>query len=81
MDNEEIIAEINAAAEADDPEFREVCTLASLVELSDEIAALALDLGAELPEWLMEGVDDGDATDYTDALTVILRHIRGQIDG
>jgi len=80
MDNEEIIAELNAAAEADDPEFREACTLASLAELSNEIAALAHDLGVELPETLAVESDSDHPADSADALTEVLRHVRGELE-
>lgn len=70
MTNDEIIAEFNEAA-----------TLAALMELSNEIAALSLDLGVELPEDLLASVniDDCDSADYTDGLSEIVQHVRDQI--
>lgn len=76
MESAEIIAELNAAAEADDPEFREACTIAALSELSGEIAALALDLGVELPDTLAGEPDSDHPADSADALTELLRYVR-----
>jgi len=80
MENAEIIAELNAAAEADDPEFREACTIAALSELSGEIAALAHDLGVELPETFAVEPDSDHPADSADALTEVLRHVRVELE-
>lgn len=79
MTDDEIIAELNEAAEADDPDFREACTLAALTELSTEVVALAMDLGVPLTEALIDSVD-GDPTDCADGLTAIIRHVRGELE-
>jgi len=78
MNNDEIIAEFS---EAEGPEFSEAATLAALMELSNEIAALSLDLGVELPEDLLASVnkDDCDSADYADGLSEIVQHVRDQI--
>ncbi|MEX0385862.1 hypothetical protein [Spiribacter onubensis] len=80
MTNDEIIAELNAAAEADDSEFREACTLAALTEMSVEVVALAMDIGVPLTEEILDSVD-GDATDCADGITAIIRHVRERYRG
>jgi len=78
MTNDEIIAEFN---EADGPEFSEAATLAALMELSNEIVALSLYLGVELPEDLLESLDAEDCnnTEYADGLSGIVQYVRNQI--
>ncbi len=78
MTNDEIIAEFN---EADGPEFREAAALAALMELSNEIVALSLYLGVELPEDLLESFDaeDCDNTEYADGLSGVVQYVRNQI--
>jgi len=78
MTNDEIIAEFN---ETDGPEFNEAATLAALMELSNEIVALSLYLGVELPEDLLESLDieDCNNTEYADGLSGIVQYVRNQI--
>jgi len=79
MTNDDIIAEFN---EADGPEFREAATLASLMDLANDIVGLALDFDVD-PEAFAKQIerDTTDPSEYADVLRVALRTVREQIRG
>ena len=53
-------------------------TLAALVELASQIAALGLDLDVEPPE---PGEDAESVVEYVEVLIEAVGHIRGQLNG
>ena len=53
-------------------------TLAALMEIANELAALSLDLGIEPPE---PGEDVESAAEYADGLAEVIRHMRHGLNG